>query len=151
MDWRLSTFGKNMRGLLTDPARMNALTSSAPFNMGMGLLAQNAMPGGGNPAAGLLGGLASAKGEQEANRDRIDKEEDRKMREEYQQKVAAFLQAQAQSMQPQAPGPMGGGMPPGMPQGMPPVPGLGATAPPEDSRMPPWLRASAWSMLMNRR
>ncbi len=141
MDWSWKTLKSDVGGLLSDPQKQQALLANPMFNMGMGLLAQNAMPGGGNPAAGLLGGLTASKQQ--------DVEEDERKRIEQARREIAdyFRMMQNGGLQP------GGGM---VPMNGQMVPAQGSVAAASQqlpgsqvSGIPPAVQAMQWKMIMD--
>lgn len=77
LDWGWDAFKNQVGGLLTDQERVQGLTENPWFNMGMGLLAENRKPFGGNPAQGMMGALATSRQAKEAGEDRRRREQSR--------------------------------------------------------------------------
>jgi len=70
--WSFDAFKQKGKGLLADPSQ---LLSNPMFNMGMGLLSENAKPFGGDPFSAVMGGLQGAQGNKQEQEDRLRIEE----------------------------------------------------------------------------
>lgn len=84
LDWSWGGFKNSMSGLLNDP---QAMQENPWFNVGMGILAENNKPYGGNWAEGVMGGFTKAK---ETKQEREDRERIQELRKQ----IAEWLQRQ---------------------------------------------------------
>lgn len=119
MDWSGANFLNKGKGILADPTQ---LMSNPLFSAGMGILSENRKPFGGDPFGAAMGGIMSAKGQQQAD-------EDRKRQEELREQLKKWMMAQAGQ------GPAGGGMVPN-PYGGGMVPAAGSKAAAQQQFMP---------------
>jgi hypothetical protein len=105
MDWSGANFKNKGKGILADPTQ---LMSNPLFSAGMGILSENQKPFGGDPFGAAMGGVLSAKQQQQAD-------EDRKRQEELREQLKKWMAAQAGQGAPgggMVPNPYGGGMVP---------------------------------------
>jgi len=112
-DWSFGNLKNKGKGILADPTQ---LMSNPLFSAGMGILSENQKPFGGDPFGAAMGGIMSAKGQQQAD-------EDRKRQEEMREHMKKWFMAQQGQV------PAGGGMTPNpYGAGMVPVAGSQAAA-----------------------
>jgi len=111
--WSWDAFKQKGQGLLADP---NQLMQSPLFNMGMGLLSENAKPFGGDPFSAVMQGMQRSQGATEAEEDRMRIEV---LRARLNQLIKQQMASQMPRIQPE-----GGGLARLKPTGAPPPQGL---------------------------
>jgi hypothetical protein len=97
LDWSWEGLKNSGKGLLTDPEKMQGALDNPWFQMGMGLLSENQKAFGGNPAAGIMGGLTTSRQQRQDTADR-------KRIEDLREQLAKIIAAQGGGA-PQAPAP----------------------------------------------